>query len=93
MSKERIKIKCPAKQITHAFLRFEDSEERDKYIRSANMHKRELRDRKIRLSLAMDAKDRYHQNRLGYTKFCMREKTWDTAHEDHTESQKETCHR
>ena len=37
MSKERIKIKCPAKPITHALLQFEDSEERDKYIRSANM--------------------------------------------------------
>ena len=55
-----MKIKCPAKQITPAFLRFEDSEERDKYIRSANVQKRELRDRKIRMSLAMDAGDRYH---------------------------------
>ena len=36
-SKERIQIKCPAKPVTHAFLQFTDSEERDKYIRSANM--------------------------------------------------------
>ena len=40
MSKERIQIKCPAKPITHAFLQLTDSEERNKYIRSANMQKR-----------------------------------------------------
>ena len=37
MSKERIQVKCPAKPITHAFLQFTGSEEREKYIRSANM--------------------------------------------------------
>ena len=40
MSTERIQIKCPAKPITHAFLQFTDSEERDKYIRSASMQKK-----------------------------------------------------
>ena len=37
MSKDTIQIKCPAKPITHAFLQFTDSEERDKFFRSANM--------------------------------------------------------
>ena len=49
-------------------------EERYKYSRSANVQKRELRDGKIRISLAMDAEDRYHIKRLGYTKFCMHER-------------------
>ena len=34
---DRIQIKCLVKRITHAFLQFTDSEERDKNIRSANM--------------------------------------------------------
>ena len=41
MSKERIQIKCHGTPITHAFLQMTESEERDKYIRSANMQKRE----------------------------------------------------
>ena len=32
MSKDTIQIKCPAKPITHAFLQFTDSEERDKFF-------------------------------------------------------------
>ena len=46
MSKERIQIKCPAKPITHAFLQFTDSEARDRYIRSANLQKRQLKEKK-----------------------------------------------
>ena len=38
----KITIKCPAKPITHAFLQFTDSDERDKYVRSANMLKKEI---------------------------------------------------
>ena len=58
MSKDKIQIKCPAKPITHAFLQFTDSEERDKHIRSANMQRRELRERKVRMSLSwMQRKD------------------------------------
>ena len=74
MSKERIQIKCPAKPITHAFLHFTDSEERDKYIRSANMQKRELRERKIIISPVMDAEERFQQKRMGYVKFCLSKK-------------------
>ena len=67
MSKERFQIKCPAKPITHAFLQFTDSEERDKYIRSANMSRIEMRVRQRRTSLAMDADGRFRQ------------KDWDTS--------------
>ena len=68
MSRERIQIKCPAKPTTHAFLRFTDSEERDKYIRSAKQQKIQLSERKIRISPAVDAK------RMGLIKLCLDKK-------------------
>ena len=37
------KIECPAKPITHAFIHFKSDGERNKFIRPANMLKRELR--------------------------------------------------
>ena len=76
MSRERNQIKCPAKPITHAFLEFTDNEERDKYIRSANMQKRELREREMRKSPVMDLEERFQQKkkRLAYIKFCLSKK-------------------
>ena len=41
-----------------------DSDERDKFVRSANILKKELRGRKIRISAAMDAEERSHQEDL-----------------------------
>ena len=60
-----ILIKCPANPITHAFLEFEDSDQRDNYVRSANMQKLELNGRKIKISLAMDVTERFHRKRVG----------------------------
>ena len=37
---EKIQVKYPAKPITHTFLQFTDSDERDKYVRSVNMFKK-----------------------------------------------------
>ena len=71
MSTGQIQIKCPVKPITHAFLQFTDNDERDKFVRSANMLKKELRGRKIRISPAMDAEERLHQKRLGNLKCCI----------------------
>ena len=42
----KIEIKCPAKPITHAFLQFTDNDERDKFVRSANILKKEMRGRR-----------------------------------------------
>ena len=61
MSTENVKIKCPAKPITCAFIYCKDNDERNKYVRSANMLRKELRGRKI-----------FHQKRLGYIKCCIR---------------------
>ena len=46
MPTKHIQIKSPAKRITHAFLQLSDSEERNKYIRSANTLKSELKRKK-----------------------------------------------
>ena len=43
MSTEQIQIKCLAKPITHAFLQFTDNDERDKFVRSANILKKDFR--------------------------------------------------
>ena len=42
-----------------------------KYVRSVNMSQKEVRGRKTRILPAMDAKERFHQKRLGYIKCCI----------------------
>ena len=42
------RIECSAKPITHAFMHFINDGGRNKFIRSANMLKKELRGRKIK---------------------------------------------
>ena len=49
------RIECSAKPITHAFIHFKNDGERNKFIRSANMLKKELRGRKIQITRSMDA--------------------------------------
>ena len=59
------RIECPAKPITHAFIHFVNDGERNKFIRSANMLKKELRGRKIKITRSMDAEERFHIKRIG----------------------------
>ena len=40
MTIENARIECPAKPITHAFIHFKNDEERNKFVRSANMLKK-----------------------------------------------------
>ena len=70
MSTDQIQIKCPAKPIKHAFLQFTDNDERDKFVTTANILKKEVRGRKIKISPAMDAEEK-HQKRLGYLECCI----------------------
>ena len=44
MSIENARIECPAKPITHAFIYFKNDDVRNKYVRSANMLRKELID-------------------------------------------------
>ena len=54
MSIENARIECPAKPITHAFIYFKNDDERNKYVRSANMLRKVLRGRKIKMSRSME---------------------------------------
>ena len=65
------RIECPAKPITHALIHFKNDGERDKFIRSANMLKKELRGRKIKITRSMDAEERFHNKRMVYVKYCI----------------------
>ena len=65
------RIECPAKPITHAFIHFANDGERNKFIRSANMLKREWRGRKIRITRSMDAEERFYNKRMRYVKYCI----------------------
>ena len=46
MTIDNARVECPAKPITHAFIHIKNDDERNKYIRSANMLNKELRGRK-----------------------------------------------
>ena len=59
MSIENARIEYPEKPITHAFIHFKNNNERNKYIRSANMLEKELRGRKLKITRSMDAEERF----------------------------------
>ena len=42
MTMENVRIECLAKPITHAFIHFKNDEERNKFVRSANMLKKRV---------------------------------------------------
>ena len=60
------RIERLAKPITHALIHFMNDGDRNKFIRSANMLKRELRGRKVKITRAMDAEERFYNKRMGY---------------------------
>ena len=61
---ENARFECAAKPITHAFILFKNDEERNKFVRSANMLQNELRGRKLKISRSMDADD-FIKKRIG----------------------------
>ena len=63
-----VKLACLTKPIIHAFIYFANDNERNKFIRSANMLKKELKERKIRITRSMEAEERFCNKRLGYIK-------------------------
>ena len=65
------RIECTAKPITRAFIHFIIDGERNKFIRSANMLKKELRGTKIKITRSMDAEERFHNKRMEYVKYCI----------------------
>ena len=71
MSNKNAKIECLAKPITHAFIQFKDNDERNKYVRSAHMLRKELSGRKIKITRSMRKKERFHHKGLGFFKCCI----------------------
>ena len=67
MSTDNAKIK----RTTHDIIYFNDTNERNKYVRSANMLWKEMRGRETKISRSMDAEERFHPKRLGYIKCCI----------------------
>ena len=63
MSIENARIdECPAKPITHAFICFKDNDEMKKYVRSANVLRKALRGRKIKISRSMNENQMLHSH-------------------------------
>ena len=50
MTIQNARIECAAKPITHAFIHFKNDGERNKYVRSANMLRKEPRGRKLKIN-------------------------------------------
>ena len=71
MTVENARIECTTKPITHAFIHFKNYDERNKYIRSANMLRKELRGKKLKITRSVDAEERFHQKRMEYVKYCI----------------------
>ena len=86
-----VKLVCLAKPITHAFIYFAIDNERNKFIRSANMLKREFRGRKIRVTRSMEAEERFYNKRMGYVKSRIHKKTRRPSRTDLPELDYQTC--
>ena len=69
--KEEHTVDFPAIPITHAFVEFQDTRTRDRFVRSANMRKYELDGRRIKISQALEPDERFDKKRLGYVKYVL----------------------
>ena len=72
--KEEHTLQYSAIQITHAFVEFQDMKTRDRFVRSANMRRYELDGRRIKISPALEADERFDRKRLGYIKYAINKK-------------------
>ena len=50
---------------------FKSDDDRNKYIGSANMLKKELRGKTLMITRSMDAEERFHQKRMECVKYCI----------------------
>ena len=53
------------------FIHFMNDGDRNKFTRSANVLRKELRGRNIKITRSMDAEERFHNPRMGYVKYCI----------------------
>ena len=69
--KQEYTIDCPSIPITHAFVEFQNTKIRDRYVRSANMRKIELDGRRNKISPVLEAEEGFDRKRLGYIKYAI----------------------
>ena len=68
--KEEHTVDFPAIPITHAFVEFQDTRTRDRFVRSANMRKYELDGRRIKVSHALEPDERFDNKKTRICKVC-----------------------
>ena len=66
--KDELTVDFPAIPITHAFVEFQDTKTRDRFVRSANMRRYELDGRRIKIPPALEPDERFDRKSLGYVK-------------------------
>ena len=66
--REDYTVDFPAIPITHAFVEFQDTRTRDRFVRSDNMRKYERDERRIQISQALELDERFDRKRQGYVK-------------------------
>ena len=72
MTIENARIECSAQPITHAFIHFENNDERKTNTSGQRTRlEKNLRGRKLKITRSMDAEERFHQKRMGYVKYCI----------------------
>ena len=64
--KEELRVDFPTIPITHAFVEFQDTRTRDRFVRSANIRRYELDGSRIKISPALEPDERFVRKRLGY---------------------------
>ena len=57
-------------QITHAFVEFQDTRTRDRFVRSASMRKYEL-DRRIKITQTLELDERFDRKRLVFENYVL----------------------
>ena len=84
------RIECPAKPITHAFIHFANDGERNKCIRSADMLKKRIERKKIKITRSMDAEERFYNKKDGICQILHPYETQHSSQPDLPELDRET---
>ena len=71
---ENVKIECIAKPITHAFVHIKNDEERNKFVRSANMLKRSYEEGNLKYHDQWSQMKDFIKKGMVYVKYCIHEK-------------------
>ena len=74
MTMENVRIEYTTKPITHAFIHVKNDDERNKYVRSANMLRKEITRKKVEDNAINGRRGKISSKKDGYVKYCIHEK-------------------